>query len=624
MFFNISSWIDNHLRYKFIFAISMALLTASLVFLLLFVSVYRSQLAQERSSASESVNLLLQAALENAMLKRDLEGLRNIIIRLGQQKGILNAFIINPASEVRFASSDMQLGQYVEEVNDYFKLRAPTTQFFTNEHGEEVLRSINPVNNKLLCIDCHGALEDHPINGILFVDYDASTIRERAFQSGLFLVGAGSLVVILALLTLSGFMHRFILSPIRQLVHASRLMSQGDFDTRVNIANRDELGTLATTFNQMATNLQISLRQIEEQKCFLQSLIDAVPDGIRVIDQDYKIIAANRAYHELLGITDSLDTYCYYSCYQREQPCPATLHTCPIHEVPQTHQPIKLMTEYKCQGDKRLQVEVCAAPMVVQLNNQQTTLVVESIRDLSQVVEFSHEQKLSAVGQLAAGVAHEIYNPLSAIRIALQNTLRILEQPTSEWHDVKHYLQIVDSQIDICIEVAQRLLKFSTPSGRNSQLVALNDAVKETVSLLAYESQSRQIEIKTHLTESENRVLASESDIHMLVLNLMQNAFHAMPQGGVIDISVHRIDHNVQLTIQDTGKGIPIQIINKIFDPFFSHRADGVKGTGLGLAISQSIVTRYQGRIEASNHPQGGAQFTVTLPQYMGKHSEVR
>ena len=618
MFLHISSWIDNHLRYKFIFAISMALFTASLVFLLLFISVYRSQLAQERSAASESVNLLLQAALENAMLKRDLEGLRHIILRLGQQTGIRNAFIINPAHEVRFASDDQQLGQYLEHTEKYFNLRTPTTQFFTNEKGEEVLRSINPVNNKPVCTGCHGMLEDHPINGILFVDYDASTIRERAFHSGLLLVGAGSLVVILALLTLSGFMHRFILAPIRQLVHASRSLSQGDFDTRVTIANQDELGTLATTFNQMAINLQTSLRQIEEQKHFLQSLIDAVPDGIRVIDKNYKIVAANQAYHTLLGIKDSINAYCYHT-YQREQPCPATLHMCPLSELQQAHQSIKLVTEYKHQDGTRLPVEVRAASMEVYVNNQPMTLIVESIRDLTQAVEFSHEQKLSAVGQLAAGVAHEIYNPLSAIRIALQNTLRVLEQPTSEWHGIKNYLRIVDNQIDTCIDVTQRLLKFSMPSGRSAKLIALNDVVKETVSLLTYEIQSRQIEIKTHLTESENRILASESDIHMLVLNLMQNAFHAMPQGGIMNITVCRSASDIQLTIQDTGKGIPPDIISKIFDPFFSHRADGIRGTGLGLAICHSIVTRYHGSIEAHNHPQGGAQFTVTLPQYMGK-----
>jgi signal transduction histidine kinase len=572
------------------------------------------------------------------MLKQDLNGLRDIITRLGQQEDIRSAFIINPAQEIRFASNPNLIGKSFNQdfwrtsgqlsKHQYPKLdiiSKPFTQFIVDDSGDEVLRSVNPVHNKTPCTRCHGAIQDNPINGILFVDYDAGTIRERAIQSGLLLISAGGLVVIIAILTIGWFMHRFVLLPVQSLAQASLALSKGMLDTRVTISSQDELGMLGQVFNQMAKNLQDSLREIKEQKMFLQSLIDAIPDGIRVINQNYGIITANQAYHQQLGLphtTDNLklDSPCYVSSHNRQHPCPPTLITCPLHEIKRTKQTLKTLTEYIRTDGSRLQVEVCAAPMQVELNGRQETFVVEAIRDLTQTIEFSHEQKLSSVGKLAAGVAHEIYNPLSSIRLALQSTLRLLETSNPDTKGINDYLKLVDTQIDECINVTQRLLKLAAPSGEQLQLITLNEVVTETVSLLAFEGEEYGVTIRTTFEDTQYRVLAVESDMRMLVLNLIQNAFHAMPSGGTVDIHLNRHATYIILSIQDTGVGIHPHIIDNIFDPFFSHRADGKKGSGLGLAICKSIVERYKGRIEVSNNNPKGCRFTVTLPDAHYNH----
>jgi len=630
MFSAFTRWLTQHLSHKFIFAMGVCLLTASLIFLLLFIQMYRSQLAHERSVASASVNRALQAALENAMLKQDLDGLRNIINHLGQQENIRNAFIINPNREIRFASNPDLLGTRLlppkgNDFVDYDDLTASFTQFIINEQGNEILRSINPVYNKPACTHCHGTIKAKPINGILFVDYDASTIREKASQSSLIFIGAGSFVVLLSLLTMGWFIRRFVLLPVSQLVYASRALSCGEFDTRVTVTCQDELGVLAQTFNQMAINLQNSLRQIEEQKVFLQSLIDAIPDGIRVIDNNHTIINANMAYYQQLKLPNTNDAHakCYTSSYQKNQACPTTLITCPLHEINKTGLEIKLMTEHVCVDGSKLPVEVCAAPMHVTLNGIKQTFIVESIRDLTQTIEFSQEQKLSALGQLAAGVAHEIYNPLSSIRLALQSTLQTLMMPQADIKVAHNYLNLVDKQIDRCIDVTQRLLKLATPSGERLQLVSFNEAVFETVSLLNFESHTQNITIHSHIDEQQQyRVLGTESDIRMLILNLLQNAFHAMPQGGEINIYLDHEHENIRLTVTDTGCGIPTQLLEKIFEPFFSHRADDKVGTGLGLTICKAIVTRYKGQIEVHNGAKHGCSFIVTLPDIQSYTTE--
>jgi PAS domain S-box-containing protein len=612
-----SHWLTTHLRHKFIFTISAVLLTSSLIFLLLFIHVYRSQLAQERSDASETVNRLLQASLENAMLKQDLDGLRGIIHRLGQQEDIRDAFIINPAREIRFASDPSWVGKPLMQVQseNYANLTQPFTQFVTNSHGDEVLRSVNPVHNKPECTRCHGAIETHPINGILFVDYDARPILHKAQQSSWILISEGSLVVILAILTIGWFIHKYVLLPTQVLVEASRALAEGNLSVRVPVNSQDELGILAATFNRMAGSLQDSLREVREQKVFLQSLIDAIPDGIRVIDDNYQIIQANHAYHQQLGLSQpSIPSPCYLSSHNRQHPCPSTLLACPWHEIRKTNQPIKVITSHERSDGKILPVEVCAAPMLVELHGEQKLLIVESIRDLTQTLQFSHEQKLSSVGQLAAGVAHEIYNPLASIRLALQSTLRVLNTPQPDLGEVRDYFVLLDKQIDKCIDITQRLLKLSAYSSETVQLVAMDEVIAETASLLLYESQERGVQIHIELErDKEYRILSTESDMRMLILNLFQNAFHAMPNGGQLRVHLDNHGDFLSLTVEDTGVGVQVQYLDKIFDPFFSHRADGVKGTGLGLSICQSIVERCKGSISVKNH-EHGCRFIITLP----------
>ncbi|GAF86960.1 unnamed protein product, partial [marine sediment metagenome] len=273
---------------------------------------YQTELEQERAQAARDVNALLQSSLENAMLKRDLEGLKFIVNRLGEQPNIIDVMIANPVGQVRFSSYLESMGLQLSVA--LISHSKPQTYFMQNEKGVEVLRSINPVHNKPQCQECHGSMEQHPVNGILIVDYDASSIRRKARNTTLVLMGAGAMIVVINLVGGWWFIRRFILKPVETLSAASHSLAHGQLDTRVNLPGRDELSSLGETFNLMAGSLQSSVREMAEGRAFLQGMVDAIPDGLRVIDKDYNMLLVNRTFREQTGCADKLRVG--EKCYQ--------------------------------------------------------------------------------------------------------------------------------------------------------------------------------------------------------------------------------------------------------------------------------------------------------------------
>jgi signal transduction histidine kinase len=260
-------------------------------------------------------------------------------------------------------------------------------------------------------------------------------------------------------------------------------------------------------------------------------------------------------------------------------------------------------------------VEVFAAPLRAQVEGVEKHFVVESIRDMAKLLKFSQEQKLAEMARLATGVAHEIHNPLASIRLALHAMLRATEQDTHQPTMLREYLQMVDGEIDRCIDVTERLLKLGMTPQATAQLVAVNPAVVETLSLLAWEAGEDKVSISTQLDIPPPRIMATDSELRAVVLNLAQNAIHAMPNGGTLKVSTRQDGEQVEIVFEDTGVGITAEDAPHVFDPFFSHRADGQSGTGLGLSICRSIVEGYGGKIEFDSQPGRGSRFVVRLPE---------
>ncbi len=602
-----------HLNHRFALGTAAGLLASSLVFLVLYLSLYHEQLGQQRQETVTQINRLLQTSLENAMLKRDIEGLRGIVARLGSQPGITAVTITNASGQVRFSSLPERFGTPF----DHPIPAEPTTAFLTGADGTEVLRSANPVANRAECQPCHGPAAERPLNGVLFVDYEAAPIRQHARQTTLLLLGAGSLIVLINLAGGWWFINRFVLRPVAELSRVSERLRQGDLDARAVLPGNDEFAHLGETFNAMARGLQQKVRDLEDKEAFLQGLIDAVPDGLRVIDSDFQTLMANRAFRHQLGLETTAPLGpCFATSHGRSEPCPGELISCPVRELAQAPptEALRVVHRHLHSDGSPFDVETYAAPLQVRIEGQPKALVVESIRDLGQQVRFSHEQKLSELGRLAAGVAHEIYNPLSSVRLALNACQRHSTQEQIPRDQILRQLELVSHEVDQCIEVTQRLLRLSAPPATRPELVLVDEVVEETLSLLRWEAEKQQVAVSLTFVERPLRVLASDGDLRRLTLNLVQNAFHAMPQGGELRVVGRRVAGQVEVSFSDTGSGIEPRDLPRIFEPFFSRRADGVRGTGLGLAIAKNIVDNYRGSLSVESTPGAGSRFSFRLP----------
>lgn len=607
-------WLFKSLNRRFAAATALGLVVSSLFFLLLFVGLYRGQLERERANTASRVSELVQHSLVYLVSRRDVDGLREMVERMAQAEGIRGVKIADPTGQVRFSSNPGDLGMRLPALPD--DLQLPVTRLLERGKDSEVLQSISSVREIQQGEGAAEASPERQVSGTLYVDFDAAQIEEQARATTLLLMGSGALIVLINIAGGWWFIRRYVLLPVERLSVVSQRLSAGELGARITLAGRDEFSTLAHRFNRMAESLQQKFRELEEKDSYLQALIDAIPDGVRVIDKDYRVVLSNASYRQQHGFGDSdpMPDRCYAASHGRNTPCPGTLTLCTLQEVLTTDQPVRVVHRHFKADGKGLDVEVYAAPMRVDGPNGPRRMMVESIRNLEQQIKFSHEQRLSELGRLAAGVAHEIHNPLSSIRLALHAAERINSGSPPNPAKLSQYLELVDGEISKCEQVTSRLLKLSIPPSSQRELVVLDQVVDETLKLLCWEADQHGIEVDFSTDGAPLRVLATDSDLRMMALNLAQNACHAMPGGGLMSVRCKRDGDRVLVSFEDTGVGIEPGDQQRIFEPFFSRRADGVRGTGLGLSITKTIVEAHGGRIHLASIPGRGSCFAVSFP----------
>jgi two-component system NtrC family sensor kinase len=243
---------------------------------------------------------------------------------------------------------------------------------------------------------------------------------------------------------------------------------------------------------------------------------------------------------------------------------------------------------------------------------------LEDTRELERArqAQLVHTEKMAAMGTLAAGVAHEVNNPLAGILTCIET---IRDNP--EDGELRgRYLALVEQGIKRISHTVENLLDFSRPREMRLEQTSLNHNLRHVAELVEYNLRKNRVEVRLDLDGHEPLVLADHFQMEQLFLNLVLNAAQAMRKGGTLTLRTRRRGGNVIAEVIDTGEGIPSEIRDRIFDPFFTTRGVG-EGTGLGLAVSYSIVSAHGGTIEVESTVGQGSTFRVALP---GRETEHR
>jgi len=223
--------------------------------------------------------------------------------------------------------------------------------------------------------------------------------------------------------------------------------------------------------------------------------------------------------------------------------------------------------------------------------------------------QIMQTEKLAALGQLSAGVAHEINNPLGGIKVCLNN----LQSAMLSGQAREEHMKVINDAIDRIQRIVRQLLDYAKNSPLSMKPVSLNDILSHVLDFVAYTIRQKNIALRIELAENMPFVLADSDKLEQVFLNLLINAVQAIGLDGIISVKTSFTESRCIVTVSDSGPGIPSDIIEKVFDPFFTTKEVG-QGTGLGLTVSKAIIEQHGGSINIASSP-AGTVFRITLPK---------
>lgn len=457
------------------------------------------------------------------------------------------------------------------------------------------------------------------------------------------------------------------IKPVKRLVYATERVAAGNLDQMVKVNTKDEIGTLARSFNRMISSLQDSREKIEEYNRTLEkkvrertaelekttrllqveydrleAIINSPNLGIVIEDKDCNIRFMNKFLTETFG--NQIGEKCYQTFKGRREKCAV----CPIDEILVKGKKTFTYLDQDAQGHhyelsaslfqdekgeqyiletmrditekKKLEMQVQEYTGNLEKTNRELEEALKTLKETQ--AQLIQVEKMAAVGQLAAGVAHELNNPLGGILGYSQFALeKIKGKPMDQFGqqdvgDLLQYLEDIEQQTKRCRSIIQNLLKFSRASRKEEfEPTDVNQVLKETLAFTKHQVEKRRVKLVESLDDCLPLIMGHPSQLQQVFTNLILNAIQAMPQGGSLNISAGagRDPEFIQITFTDTGVGISEENLDKIFEPFFSTKKVG-EGTGLGLSVSYGLIKNHGGEIKVASEKTQGTTFTVMLP----------
>jgi len=356
---------------------------------------------------------------------------------------------------------------------------------------------------------------------------------------------------------------------------------------------------------QLYTSLEQKALEIARLKDFSENIVESLNVGVLAVDLEGIVESWNTRMEQLFGVA-------------RQEAVGRQLRSL---------LPEELAAEIAARGDEEQITGIYKQRLhhqgkALTLNVSITPLVSKSAERIGRLLLFddvtqrermaeqlSQTEKLTSLGLLAAGVAHEVNTPLAVI----SNYIQMLAKQMPDGDPRHSIIEKIVKQTFRASEIVNNLLNFSRTGSAEVADIDVNRVVEETLSLVSHPLKASQIQVVKHLGETLPAVRGSANKLQQVFLNLFLNARDAMPGGGLLEVRTGAHNGSVEIEVVDTGAGIPREHIHRIFDPFFTTKANG-RGTGLGLSVSYGIIKEHSGKIDVRSTPGKGTSFHVEFP----------
>ena len=472
--------------------------------------------------------------------------------------------------------------------------------------------------------DLTGSIEDE-----YFRYQNVTYLRQSLKQSFLLILSLVLLLTVLLAILAALYSARRMVSPLSKLSRATREVAEGDFEQEVAAGQRDEIGFLVSSFNQMTQALKAAGQQAEASRAelqaqgeYLETVLGNLSSGVLTLDGESHIITMNESCKQILGMPESIGTQAaakneeirYLDSLAEFDPAMKSF-------VETVRQQVARGRE---EWQQEIRIERSGAPLVLLMRGSRLPVLTPPGEDpdfghvvvFDDVTVLNQAQREAAWAEAARRLAHEVKNPLTPIRLATERLhLRLadkLEGRDSEILDKTS--RTIVSQVEALRKLVDAFGDYAREPEIHRVPIRLDELVSEVVAL--YQQGDSKICFELDMEPGPEGLVADSGRLRQLLHNLIRNAGETRPEGGVtLLIRSRSLDKNgkswLELELLDDGPGFPAMVLDQPFEPYVTNKS---KGSGLGLAICRKIVSEHDGKITLDNHPEGGARVQVRLP----------
>lgn len=357
-------------------------------------------------------------------------------------------------------------------------------------------------------------------------------------------------------------------------------------------------------------SLQVQFMRLAQQKGLLDAIFEAIREGLVVLDREGGIQYANRRAHEMLGMPEDVSEGVPITRYLKG------LDWDLLRDLDEGEWQKMLRREIEITYPDHRYVEFYVVPLAVVSDGEEGAVVMlrDVTRERESTAQSIESERLKAITLLAAGVAHEIGNPLNSLNIHLQlmeRELRYVEDEETR-ENMADMLNIATREVERLDSIINQFLRALRPSEPVRNPVQLERLVEESLAFMKHELQDRGILVETQWKEGLPAVSVDETQVKQAFFNLIKNALEILPSKGMIKISIEFTDRFARICFEDNGPGISIEHLGTIGEPYKTTKASG---SGLGLMIVHRIVRDHGGEMEILTEPGRGASFVLCFPR---------